>query len=353
MVGDRGMEKSFNSSELNKSNRILYLDFARGLAVFFMIMQHAMIMHEVSAGEGGTVLGNIFILLGTAPAAPVFIFIMGVFCMKSSKSNVFHMKRGFKLIIIAYLFNIFRFVLPILLVGLPYEVNENPLSLFLVVDIFQLAGLSLICFPFLRLYAKSKIILSGIMLVMLLLSPFLWGMNNGILILDPLIGVGPNVDFPLFPWGVYFILGIYMSQYFNDAYIGKKVMKKLLVNSIILGVIGLITLPFFQVGDYYRSGLSIHLLMIGFIFIWMIFCNYCVKIFEKMKFNNVLNAIYFWSQNVTGIYIIQWLIFGWSILLIGANEQSDIVTFFIGLGVMLVTHLLFKFTKINLLIPKM
>lgn len=59
--------------------RIYSLDFVRGIAVLFMIMQHAMIMFEKTEGEGDTIIGNIFILLGTAPAAPVFVFIMGVF----------------------------------------------------------------------------------------------------------------------------------------------------------------------------------------------------------------------------------------------------------------------------------
>ncbi|MED1918913.1 heparan-alpha-glucosaminide N-acetyltransferase domain-containing protein, partial [Bacillus thuringiensis] len=129
------MEKNLAQGE---SNRIFYLDFARGLAVFFMIMQHAMIMHERTSGEGDTLLGNLFVLLGTAPAAPVFIFIMGVFAVRSKKSVAENMIRGCKIFAFGYVLNVLRFTIPFSLAG----DSGVAMSHLFMVDIFQLAGLS-------------------------------------------------------------------------------------------------------------------------------------------------------------------------------------------------------------------
>ena len=83
-------------TNVSNTNRIFYLDFMRVLAVFFMILQHAIIIHERTSGEGNTILGNLFVILGTAPAAPVFIFIMGVFFIKSNKPLKQNILRGLK-----------------------------------------------------------------------------------------------------------------------------------------------------------------------------------------------------------------------------------------------------------------
>ena len=48
-----------------RNKRIFYIDFTRGLADLFMVMQHAMIIHVVSSEEDKSLLENFFILLGT------------------------------------------------------------------------------------------------------------------------------------------------------------------------------------------------------------------------------------------------------------------------------------------------
>ncbi|MGD8191901.1 heparan-alpha-glucosaminide N-acetyltransferase domain-containing protein [Brevibacillus ginsengisoli] len=335
------------------SKRIYYLDFARGLAVFFMIMQHAMILHERTSGEGATLLGNLFVLLGTAPAAPVFIFIMGIFTNRSQKSVKENMIRGCKLFAFGYVLNFIRFTLPLVLVGGPYDSESDPFALLFVVDIFQLAGLSLICFSGLKKYAEHVYILPTFILVLLLVSPRLWGLNHQLFLWDPLWGAGVHTDFPLFPWGIYFLLGMYASNNLPGQTLEKPVKKKLIWGSLILGAIGLATLPFFPVGDYYRSGLSIHFLMISFIFVWLMFTNYLVTLLNQKGFHQVLRVIYFWSYHVTEIYIIQWVLFGWSILLLGAHQMADYVAMFIGFLVVLITSFLLKFTRVKSCLPKL
>lgn len=110
-----------------KKKRIFYLDFTRMLATLFMIMQHAVIMHKISSGEGESLLGNIFILLGTTP---VFIIILGVFVKSSPAPAKKNYIRGIKLIILGYLLNIMRFSIPLYIIGKPYSLGESPLSMF-------------------------------------------------------------------------------------------------------------------------------------------------------------------------------------------------------------------------------
>lgn len=351
----------------NNSERIFYLDFARGIAVFFMIMQHVMIMHERSGGEGNTVIGNLFILLGTAPAAPIFVFIMGIFLVKSKKTVKQNMIRGVKLFAFGYLLNLLRFTLPLLLVGISKSFSEQmfpilpesahelinySFNLLFTIDIFQLTGLSLVLFSVLKKYANNRYMLPALILLILLVSPYLWGLKDNLLVFTPLWGASEITDFPLFPWSVYFLLGMYLGKYFQAQTMEKNMKKGLVTAGIILGVIGIATLGIFPVGDYYRSGLNIHFLMISFLLLWIVLCDYIVIKLNKKKLNGFLNIIYFWSSNVTGIYVFQWIIYGWSILIIGSNRLADYEAVGIGFIVVISTHMVFKCINTKKLIPK-
>ncbi|NEW06850.1 acyltransferase [Paenibacillus sp. SYP-B3998] len=335
------------------SKRVFYLDFVRGLAVFFMIMQHAMILYERSSGEGNTLLGNMFIFLGTAPAAPVFIFIMGVFATRSKKSLKENVVRGCKIFAFGYVLNLLRFTLPLSLTSEPYDSGQDPLSLLFITDIFQLAGLSLIFFSALKKFTNHVFILPAIILGILLISPYLWGLKSDLYIFEPLWGTSANTEFPLFPWGVYYLLGMYVSKHFRTQTLEKKVKKNLFIGSLILGLIGVVTIPLFPIGDYYRSGLSIHLFMMSFIFVWLLLSNFLVAQLNKVGFHKLLDAIYFWSSHVTGIYIIQWVIFGWSILLLGVHQMTDYAAMIFGLIVLLITDVSLRFTNLKRILPKL
>ena len=92
--------------------RLLSLDIARGLAVIFMIMQHSMIIYG-SPEATSTFLGEIIVLLGTAPAAPVFMVLMGIFFIYSRKDFKSKLLRGFSLLMLGYILNFVRFTLPV------------------------------------------------------------------------------------------------------------------------------------------------------------------------------------------------------------------------------------------------
>ncbi len=333
--------------EEKQINRIYYLDFVRGLAIFFMVMQHTMIMHEKTGGETDTILGGIFILLGTAPAAPVFMLIMGAFIMKSTKTMKEGIIRGIRLFIFGYVLNVFRFTIPLLISGTASFFGEESLSLLFEVDIFQLAGLSLIAASLLRRFASNRYAFPILILLILLISPYLWGQYSNIPLFTPFWGAESFVSFPFFPWVVYPLLGMYLSKYILD----KALMESVWMNFFLLGLliltIGILLFNKFPMGDYYRSGLGVHLTIIGFVFLWLLISYRFVEKSGLSRQNYALKTLVFWSKNVSVIYIIQWILFGWSVLLLDVNQQQDYIAMLIGFIVLFMTHLLVKYTPVN------
>lgn len=336
------------------NKRIYYLDIARGFAIFGMFAQHCMVVHEVSRGEGDSLLANLFVLLGTAPAAPVFMLLMGVFLIKSKASTRQNIWRGIKLLILGLTLNLFRFTIPLLIAVLLYGSDnlnlaegETPLALLFSVDILQLAGLSLIFCTVLKQIAGQRNTIPLLILIVLLASPFLWGRFGGNPLSDLFWGNTNTVYFPFFPWIIYPLLGMYLSRHLLSDEMLKINLKKMGRYGFgfsILGSLSLLLSAFgilaFDVisprGDYYRSGASIHLLMIGFVLSWFSVCYW----FEQTLGieNRIIKVLIFWSKNVTAIYFVQWVLFGWSMLILDANQLNAVNAALVGLIVLLITH---------------
>jgi surface polysaccharide O-acyltransferase-like enzyme len=321
--------------------RVEYLDLARGLAVFFMVMQHTVIVHARGAGEGDGLLGNVLLLLGTAPAAPVFMFIMGVFIMKAQSSAMILARRGVVLFVLGYVLNLFRFTLPLglaELLGATLTPEQSPGYLFWEVDILQLAGLSFMVAALLRPWATSRWVFPILILVLLLGSPLLWGRLESIPLFAPLWGTEGFVSFPFFPWIVYPLFGMYLSRALF-AWEEKGNTTRWMVcagGALVLG--GLLTYEYFVPGDYHRSGAGVHVGMMGFILLWLTSCR---AVANRCNTSNVLfRMVFFWSRYVTGIYFIQWILFGWSMLLLDSNAMGDNAAALTGLIVLAISHAL-------------
>jgi uncharacterized membrane protein len=68
-----------------QENRLMSIDLARGLAVFFMIAVHTLDVFACQEVKN-SVLGQIIEFLGGPPAAPVFMTLMGFSFIFSRKS---------------------------------------------------------------------------------------------------------------------------------------------------------------------------------------------------------------------------------------------------------------------------
>ncbi len=334
--------------------RIYYLDIARGFAVFGMFTQHCMVVHEVSGGEGDSLLANFFVLLGTAPAAPVFMLLMGAFLIKSKASTRQNIWRGIRLLILGVILNLFRFTIPLLIAiwlygsdSLNLNEGETLLTLLLSVDIFHLAGLSLIFCTLVKKIAGQKNTIPLLILIVLLASPFLWGRFGSNPFFDPFWGEATTVYFPFFPWIIYPLLGMYLSRHLLSGDRLRSRLRKMgwygfglsalggfifLLNAVRVLAFDVIS----PTGDYYRSGAGIHLLMIGFILAWFSVCYWLEQTFSIE--NRIIKVLIYWSKNVTAIYFVQWVLFGWSMLILDSNKLNAVDAAFVGLIVLLITH---------------
>jgi len=307
--------------------RIQVFDYLRGFAVFAMVMQHAMLVYAPQDSENHWV-GLFFLLLGTAPAAPVFMIIMGYLASQSQQQSMLALiKRGLSLIALGYLLNAVRF--PLLWMD-----KNTAIGLLLEVDIFQLAGLSMILMAPLRRWVKKPWLLLFLAASLFIVSPFLWGRDPKIRFFDLLWGAGEFVSFPFFPWGAYPIIGLAFGLWMKGQ--DKFPIVYMLLSAPFLCLAAAAGWNFFPKGDYFRSGFSIHLLILGFIVLWFCFWHYVDQIISKE--NKLLRLLTFWSHSLTRAYIIQWILIGWSLLFIGDGQYDSITAAFIGFAVLILTY---------------
>ncbi|MCP3874612.1 MAG: DUF1624 domain-containing protein [Desulfobacteraceae bacterium] len=360
MVSGHFGGKEKNISDFKQSKRIEYLDFARGLAILFMILQHSLVVYAVDGGET-SLLGGIFVLLGTAPAAPVFMVIMGLFFMRPKTIGVsYGIKRGLTLIALGYVLNVFRFYVPIL-IATKFHANlpefMTPVSFLLSVDILQLAGLSLIFMSLIRCFLPTHqwtrgtwIFLILIIMIVLIISPLLWGKFGYNPSLSPFFGDGETIFFPFFPWVVYPVFGMLLSHFLLNPK-EKFIFKKLVITGLLVTFIGAVlwtqvSNAIIVQGDYHRSGLAVHFVIIGFILIWLPLCKIIFN--QTRDFSFIHKILLFWSKNTTVIYFIQWVLYGWGILIFGCELLSVPASLFIGVVMCLLSHALTRiFVKLK------
>jgi len=259
--------------------RLRFLDIARGLAIVFMVMQHVQLLFAVGSGEDSA-LGVTFLLLGTAPAAPVFMVAMGFLFGASTRTGVRSgVVRGLQLFALGYALSLLRFVLPLLVRGDAHAIEVfggTWWGAFFEIDILQLAGLSLIVLGPVKRYVRDPRLVLALAAAVAAVSPLLWGVGGGHVLLDPLWGLGDWVSFPLFPWLAYPLLGLSLAGFAARATSADRLMRvwALAGAAVVLAGAALVVLAptgsgILAFGDYYRSGLPVQLLLAGFVLLWL------------------------------------------------------------------------------------
>lgn len=306
---------------IGAAGRNLEFDLARGLAVFFMIVQHVVAIFG-TAGVINSAFGVAVYFFGTIPAAPIFLLLMGAslaFSRRSTPSGLFW--RGLKLIGLGYLLSALRFVVP-LLIGIRLGIAQpetsafswTPLQYLLTVDILQLAGLSLLLISLLKKAGLKPGYYLLVALIIALVSPLLWSLGTGAagagLIAAPFFGTQANVIFPFFSWAFYPLVGVYFGCRLQEAQDKDKFYKSVFPNLlpvILLGILFLAINPAAVLGNYYRHELGANLLFAALAVYWI-----AGLFFVRKRLPSWLEKILsFWSRSVTAIYFIQWLLIGW------------------------------------------
>lgn len=304
--------------------RFRAFDLARGIAIVTMVTIHSIVFvgsSDLESTAAGYVCNSVISIL----AAPVFMFVMGILFIYSSrvsfKSQIY---RGFSILMIGYILNLFRGTIPIA-AGLSFgwvDKSENPLIYIMEDDILQFAGIAYIIMAFIKKvlpWKYSWILLGGIIAFA---SPVLWDRGSDQPIINYLISLFTGSEnynfFPLFPWIVFPLYGMTYGEILYNANDKQKFFNNSVFFGLLLIVIGIGNAFITQTdtwtnwyrGEFRQGKLpsGIIYIFMGFQCLWMWLCNI---ITQKLPENRFLNRLYFWSNNVTSFYIIQWVLIGW------------------------------------------
>ncbi|AND63295.1 hypothetical protein AX766_02070 [Flavobacterium covae] len=337
--------------------RLKFIDLAKALAAVFMVCVHILNTHTLSAIEKDTYFGKIITLLGESPAAPVFMFSMGLsFSYSRNFDFMSRLKRSGSIFLKGYKLNFFRLLIPAIFFGIVSlfvktetveeiskegDVIQNILNNFLVIDILQFAGLSYLV---MTLLSRYKIPVKYIAILILLIgscSTYVWGIQTGYPFIDRILDLfwgdkGDAVSFPLFPWLVYPLTGYVMGYYFLHKEDKEVLMKSFYLGTFLFLIGGIITYrsPVYHLGDYWHTRIGGIMLYIGFVLIWMKICDILIKYVSEKSYK----PIAFLSKNLTNFYAIQWIIIVGLIPFLGQKECNVYESILLMILVFFVTY---------------
>ncbi len=341
---------SVSDSPNPAASRIESFDLARGLAILFMILVHILDFYGENAVREG-LFGHVVAFLGAPPAAPVFMFIMGIFIFLSSRLSLRQgLQRAALLLLLGYLLNLGRGSIPMWLslqLGsvTPDQLGPHtPLTELLIVDILQFAGLAFAACVILKHYLPQPGYWLAAGTLVLFVSPALWDIGSGQPLVDEVFKLlwghsEQGAMFPLFPWLSYPLFGMAFGYWLKRSDSQAKLFRQSLVIGLTLLTVGtLLTLSNvdYHYAYYLRGGPGLIIWVSGFVLLWLWLCHFLV---DRIQPNLGFKLLFFWSRNVTAIYVIQWLIIGWGLMLVGVQQLSMPATLFAMLLVCLLSDL--------------
>lgn len=294
------------------------LDIARGLAVIFMVLIHTTEYYWDWENEAFNKIAN---FLGSPPAAPVFMFLLGcgiVYSRRSTPQQVF--KRGIKMLALSYVFNALVYVLPYAISALINQdksiLAENWTQLY-DTDILQFAALAFLFFaavlalklkPWLVVVVAAAISGLGFLLNTLVpevdacalqaVTGLLWGTHEG-------------SYFPFTSWILYPAVGYAFANVLKRTSNKLKLYLPLSsVGAVVYLVMTFILLNFYSWDDlmdgeyYYGQNIFVNIMFIGFVFFWIGICYALHHITVKP----VMKVLEKFSSNVTVIYVFQYVL---------------------------------------------
>ena len=294
------------------------LDIARGLAVIFMVLIHTVEYYWDWENE---VFDKVANFLGSPPAAPVFMFLLGcgiIYSRRSTPGQVF--KRGIKMLALSYVFNALVYVLPYAisaLINKDMEILEDSWTQIYDADILQFAALAFIFFSIVLalkmkpwLVVTTAAVLTGIGMLLNMLVPEVdsYALQA---ITGPFWGTHEGSYFPFTSWILYPATG------YAFAYVLKRTenKKKLYLTVSPIGAVVYLAATFallnFYEWDllmdgeyYYTQNIFFNIMFIGFVFAWLGICYALYHITAKP----VMKVLEKFSSNVTIIYICQYVL---------------------------------------------
>ena len=290
-------------------------DLLKGFAVFMIVPVHILETFIDYPGRE-SLFGKILLFLGGPFVVPVFMMVMGYFVSKSKKSTAQNLLRGVLIFILGIFLNIgLNFNL---LLKIKYQDWQfDPLQFIFGVDIFYLAGLSIIVLTILKSINKGQQWIT--LALILFISASTSYVNEILMVTDrnyilPFIGGEYSWSyFPIFPWLSYPLIGFLFQK--NELRIRDffQIQKSVLIGFLI--VVFILVALFSKTGiettinlsKYYHHTFSFFLWTIGIDILW-IFLLWLI--IQKIPESRGIIFLQWLGKNITVFYIIQWLIIG-------------------------------------------
>ena len=315
-------------------SRVFIIDLARGLAVFFMICVHTLWMlgsHQLQTETG---FGHWVHLMGQGASA--FLITMGFSFMVTPDRRLSRaFERGVFILLVAYLMNALKFLVPIYVFGTMPEAFiaaygwQSPISpgqaayLLGTGDILQMAGVSLFLIGFARRFVPNKYGILALMLASVGVSALLRGTRVGHpapdYVLDVLWGTQWNVYFPVFPWIAHILAGMFLGSVYLEHDRDERVLMRA------VGGLGLVLLVAgwavsrndwaYHFNDFFHTGPGGTLYLIG-----RALCVFYVA--ARLLALRPLPAwfragVNYLSAHVTTLYVVQWTLICWAMGIVG------------------------------------
>ncbi len=326
------------------NKRFEIADLLKGIAVLLMIQVHIIeLFANVSVFDSKT--GRFLLFLGGPFVAPVFLFLFGYFIAYSNQTNAQQIGRGFKIFFLGMLLNVaLNFNLFVKHSASPIELDIFP-YLF-GADVLQCAGLSLIIITLLKkVFYKNNVLAIALILFSAFLGGFLLQYKTDFIFLKYLsaflYGSTPWSYFPLFPWIGYIIIGMI----FFKSKIDFKILEKPIVKISICLLF--IVFLFFTINyavalssnlqSYYHHGLMFFLWTMTFMAFYSFMINEVDILFGQ---SFIFKYLKWTGENVTAIYVIQWILIGNISTAIYKSIGNPIVLLLAFIGISLISSIL-------------
>ena len=316
--------------------RQVELDIGKGIAVLLMICVHVQEVLSHSAVQR-SMFGNIVEFVTGFPAAPLFMFVMGVGTVYSRRQDAgYAIGRGASLLLMAYLLRAARGYIPWSLgikLGLlaqdavPYgDVVQSLLE----VDILHFAGL---CFILIGVLRAAKVPWGAYPVVGLMLGGLNYlvrGIGTGHAYLDSILGLfwgtGETSYFPFLSWVMYPMVGVAFGHILRDS----RDKRRLYLQSLLAGCLVLLAamcvsgfrfmyymgFPEEHAYVYYHQDLIGNAVNGSLALVWLAVLYFASGAFPAV----VRHKLLYWSRELTPIYVIHWVLIGWLALFIGFNQ---------------------------------
>ena len=264
------------------------------------------------------------------------MLLMGVsFALKQEHTFKTILARTSWLLVLGYLLNTFKYIWPYEFGWLPPAVldalaisKKDPVieRLFGMGDILHFAALSqCILYGIIQLkdYQRWALVLAAITAI---ICPLLWDLQPDIPVLHYLTGLAtghpPKVFFPLFPWLVYPLTGLFIGHYLKLQQ-GQTMKASGIAGAVLLaaGLIWQAFVPSLNPDGFYRTPVSGTCWHLGVVLV----CLCCWHLLTtKAKNNLCFEVLEYSGRHITLIYFIQWVLICWLLPVFGFRELDTL-----------------------------